>query len=176
MRVFSFLLLSLVVVAFCATSALAQMPKNSTVLILYSDDKCTPNTWQVTGLVETDSSSQCRSGEPGNPSMNSSYIFTCTTSMTSTTMKFALYNGTQKCDNTPLGQYDSTGTPHACAPITITFQGQKLAISGHVECDVMYAQQSADSSSTFQRLITTAEHVANTPAKTWYQRLTQLLQ
>ena len=164
MRVSSLFLVLLMLVSFCALQATAQPPRrNATVLILHQDDSCAGDQWVGTALIEEASSPNCVAGQPGERGANSSFIFECSTTTDTTTMRLSFYNNTRACDNTAETEITSSGSPHTCAPISIAVMGGKYAISGHVECDVTASQQMAVSSYDFVHSV--AQRLQTAPVK-----------
>ena len=147
MRVSTFFLLCVVLLSFCAVQSFAQPPpaRNVSVVIFYQDDSCTGDQWIGTGLIEEPSSDRCEKGEPGDRSVDASFVFTCTTMEDATIFRLTFFNGTRDCSGNQTFDYQSTGSPHECVPLSLAFEGQKFTIGAHIECDVL-AQQSAEAS------------------------------
>jgi len=105
-------------------------PRHESIIILFNDSACTQHV--RTERVMEPSSNKCEVDQ--GPRGNFSNIFECDTVNNVTRLIQQVYNGTVSCDNTPIIAMASAAPAHTCAPIAVTFEGQKAQLYGHVEC------------------------------------------
>ena len=117
--------------AACALSVSAQPPpRHESIIILFNDSACTQHL--RTERVWEPPSSKC---EPEEGRMgNFSAIFECTTTSNVTHLTQEVYNNTLSCDNTPIVTLTSAAAAHTCAPIAVSYEGQKAQVYGHIDC------------------------------------------
>jgi len=127
------------VVAFCVFMALAafvlqavnaQPPRHESIIIMYNDSACTQHL--RTERIPLPSSTKCEVEEFRMHNMSS--VFECDTANNVTHLIQQVYNNTLMCDNTPVVAITSAAPAHTCAAISVTYEGQKSLVYGHVEC------------------------------------------
>lgn len=125
-------------VLFCISLALAafllsvsaQPPRHENVIIMFNDSACT----QHIDTLRIPERNTTRCEEEQSPMGNVSSRFECADRNNNTHMILDLWNTSTTCQGTPLLSFMSTAPAHTCAPVSITFEGQKQTLYGHVEC------------------------------------------
>ena len=132
MRAVSFFVLFLVLAAVVLSVASAQPPppRHQSIIIMFNDSACTQHL--RTERVFEPPSNKCEVEE--GRGMNFSSIFECTTMNNMTSLMQEVFNGTEKCDTTPIISLASSATAHTCAPIAVTYEGVKAQVYGHIDC------------------------------------------
>jgi len=130
MRAASMFVCVLVVLAMALFVSAQPPPRHESIIILFNDSACTQHLRTERSFLN--SSTRC---EPERgPGFNRSEVFQCDSVNNVTKLTENIYNNTETCDNTPIVTMTSSAPEHSCAPIAVTFEGQKAMIYGHIEC------------------------------------------
>jgi len=130
MRSVCFFVAFLALVALALSVSAQPPPRHESIIILFNDSACTQHL--RTERVFEQPSTKCEPEE--TPRGNFSNIFECDTANNVTHLINQVYNNTLACDNTPIVAMTSAAPAHTCAAISVTFEGQKALLYGHVEC------------------------------------------
>jgi len=122
-----------VALAFLTPHVTAQPPppRNGSVIAFYNDTACAHHIHNMEVFLP--SSTKCVPEHYRHH--NESAIFECTTANNQTDLTFQFYNSTAACDNTALISYTSSAAAHTCAAITVTVEGYKATVYGHIRCE-----------------------------------------
>jgi len=105
-------------------------PRHESIIIMFNDTACTHHL--RTERVPEPSSTKCEPEEFRTHNMST--VFECDSTNNVTHLIQQVYNNTLKCDNTPVVSVTSAAAAHSCAPISVTYEGQKALVYGHIEC------------------------------------------
>jgi len=97
-------------------------------------------------------------------SYNASSRLECYERNNNTHMVFDFWNGTSTCSHAPNLSITSTGPSHSCAPISVTYEDQKVQFYGHIECATPNATSSSPQHIPAHIKAAAAEHRHSAPA------------